>query len=68
MKELSLNRANAVREALVNKYKMDPNRFAAGGHGLGRAGRSERSGKPGQESPRGNQSLLGRETVIAGSE
>jgi len=33
VKELSLNRANAVREALVNKYKMDPNRFAAAGMG-----------------------------------
>jgi NitT/TauT family transport system substrate-binding protein len=31
--ELSLNRANGVREALVNKYKMDPNRFAAAGMG-----------------------------------
>lgn len=33
VKELSLNRANAVREALVNKFKMDPNRFAAAGMG-----------------------------------
>ena len=33
VKELSLNRANAVREALVNKYQMDPNRFAAAGLG-----------------------------------
>lgn len=33
VKELSQNRANAVREALVNKYKMDPNRFAAAGMG-----------------------------------
>ncbi len=33
VKELSLNRANSVREALVNKYKMDPNRFAASGMG-----------------------------------
>jgi ABC-type nitrate/sulfonate/bicarbonate transport system substrate-binding protein len=33
VKELSLNRANAVRESLVNKYKMDPNRFAAAGMG-----------------------------------
>ena len=43
VKELSLNRANAVREALVNKYKMDPNRIRRGRHGLGCAGRSERS-------------------------
>src|SRR5262249_20722694 len=33
VKELSLNRANAVREALINKFKMDPNRFAAAGLG-----------------------------------
>lgn len=33
VKELSLNRANSVREALVNKYQMDPNRFAAAGLG-----------------------------------
>jgi outer membrane protein OmpA-like peptidoglycan-associated protein/ABC-type nitrate/sulfonate/bicarbonate transport system substrate-binding protein len=36
VKELSLNRANAVREALVNKYQMDPNRFAAAGWGWDR--------------------------------
>jgi NitT/TauT family transport system substrate-binding protein len=33
VKELSLNRANSVREALVNKFKMDPNRFSAAGMG-----------------------------------
>jgi hypothetical protein len=33
VKELSLNRANSVREALINKFKMDPNRFAAAGLG-----------------------------------
>ena len=43
VKELSLNRANAVREALVNKYKMDPEPIRCSGHGLGCAGRSERS-------------------------
>jgi NitT/TauT family transport system substrate-binding protein len=36
VKELSLNRANAVREALVNKYNMDANRFAAAGWGWDR--------------------------------
>jgi outer membrane protein OmpA-like peptidoglycan-associated protein/ABC-type nitrate/sulfonate/bicarbonate transport system substrate-binding protein len=36
VKELSLNRANSVRESLVNKYKMDPNRFAAAGWGWDR--------------------------------
>jgi NitT/TauT family transport system substrate-binding protein len=33
VKELSQNRANAVLEALVNKYKLDRNRFAASGMG-----------------------------------
>ncbi|NLE56979.1 MAG: OmpA family protein [Planctomycetes bacterium] len=33
VKELSLNRANAVKEALVNKYKLDPNQFAVEGKG-----------------------------------
>jgi NitT/TauT family transport system substrate-binding protein len=36
VKELSLNRANAVREALVKEYKMDPNRFTAAGLGWDR--------------------------------
>jgi outer membrane protein OmpA-like peptidoglycan-associated protein len=36
VKELSLNRANAVREALVNKFQMDANRFAADGVGWDR--------------------------------
>jgi NitT/TauT family transport system substrate-binding protein len=36
VRELSLNRANSVREALVNKYQMDPNRFAAAGMGWDR--------------------------------
>jgi outer membrane protein OmpA-like peptidoglycan-associated protein len=33
VKELSQNRANAVRQALVNSHQMDPNRFAAAGMG-----------------------------------
>jgi NitT/TauT family transport system substrate-binding protein len=36
VQELSLNRANAVREALVNKYQMDANRFAPSGMGWDR--------------------------------
>jgi hypothetical protein len=36
VKELSENRANAVREALVNNYEMDANRFAAAGMGWSR--------------------------------
>ncbi|MBP7933364.1 MAG: OmpA family protein [Phycisphaerae bacterium] len=33
VKELSLQRANAVKEELVNKFKMDPNQFAVEGVG-----------------------------------
>jgi NitT/TauT family transport system substrate-binding protein len=33
VKELSQRRANSVKEALVNKYKMNPAQFAASGHG-----------------------------------
>jgi OOP family OmpA-OmpF porin len=36
VKELSENRANAVREALVNNYELDANRFAAAGMGWSR--------------------------------
>ena len=65
VKELSLNRANAVREALVNKFEMDAEPVRRGRHGLGPARRSERSAKPREEPPRGNQSVLGREGVSA---
>jgi NitT/TauT family transport system substrate-binding protein len=33
VKELSQHRANAVKEALVNKFKMNPNQFSAAGYG-----------------------------------
>ncbi len=33
VEELSMNRANAVKEALVNKYRLDPNKFAVDGKG-----------------------------------
>jgi NitT/TauT family transport system substrate-binding protein len=33
VKELSTRRANAVKEALVNKYKMAPNQFTTAGYG-----------------------------------
>jgi NitT/TauT family transport system substrate-binding protein len=36
VKDLSLKRANAVKEALANKFKMDPNQFAVDGVGWDR--------------------------------
>ena len=33
VRELSLRRANAVKEALVNKFKMNPNQFVVAGYG-----------------------------------
>lgn len=36
IKELALNRANAVKEELVNKYKLDPNKFSVDGVGWDR--------------------------------
>jgi NitT/TauT family transport system substrate-binding protein len=33
VKDLSNQRANAVKEALVNKFKMQPNQFSVSGHG-----------------------------------
>lgn len=36
VKELSLQRANAVKEELVNRFKMDPNQFAVEGVGWDR--------------------------------
>ncbi|MGE0821344.1 MAG: phosphate ABC transporter substrate-binding/OmpA family protein [Candidatus Binatia bacterium] len=36
VKELSLNRANAVKQALVRKYNLDPNQFAVEGVGWDR--------------------------------
>ncbi|MEN6492747.1 MAG: OmpA family protein, partial [Thermoguttaceae bacterium] len=36
VKELSANRANAVKEAIVRKYSLDPNKFSAVGMGWDR--------------------------------
>ena len=33
VKELSANRANAVKEALIEKFSLDPNKFSAEGRG-----------------------------------
>jgi NitT/TauT family transport system substrate-binding protein len=33
VRELSLHRANSVKEALVNKFKMNPNQFVVAGYG-----------------------------------
>jgi hypothetical protein len=33
VRDLSLNRANSVKEALVNKFKLDPNQFVVSGYG-----------------------------------
>ena len=33
VRELSLRRANAVKEALVNKFKMNPDQFVVAGYG-----------------------------------
>ena len=33
VKDLSFNRANSVKEAMVEKYKLDPNKFSVAGMG-----------------------------------
>ena len=41
VQELSLNRANSVKEAIVRKFpSLQPNQFSTAGHRLGPAGRS----------------------------
>ena len=39
VRDLSLARAEAIKQALIEKYKFDPNKFIVEGQGLGRAGR-----------------------------
>jgi len=36
IKELAMNRANSVKEELVNKYHLDPNKFSVDGVGWDR--------------------------------
>jgi len=40
VKQLSENRANSVKEALIQKYRLDPNQFNAVGVGWDRPGDS----------------------------
>jgi hypothetical protein len=44
VKDLSLNRANAVKEALVKKYNLDPNQFSVAGWGWDRPADPEDAG------------------------
>ena len=73
VKTLSMNRRVAVRDALADKYpehRRQP--VLCGRHGLGPARRSAEPVGPGQEPPRRDQGLPGRETVersgVVGSE
>ena len=59
VKELSTRRANAVKEALVNKFKMQPNQFSVSRLWLGPARRSEGPGQPRQEPARRGQGRAG---------
>ena len=60
VQELSLNRANAVKEAIVRKFpSLQPNQFSTAGHRLGPAGRSGRSGERREEPARRDQGLPG---------
>ena len=63
MKELSLNRANCGARSARQQVQDGSEPVRRRRPGLGTSGRSERSREPRQESPRRDQSLLGREAV-----
>ena len=66
VQELSLNRANAVKEAMVRKFpSLQPNQFVDRRDGVGQAGRQRRSGQPCQEPAGRDQGLSGRESDAA---
>ena len=61
VQELSLNRANSVKEAIVRKFpSLQPNQFVSVRNRLGQARRCLGSGEPRQEPARGDQGLSGR--------
>ena len=60
VQELSLNRANSVKEAVLRKFpSLQPNQFSTAGHGLGSAGGSDRSRQQRQEPARRDQGVSG---------
>ena len=61
VQELSLNRANSVKEALVRKFPtLQPNQFSTAGIGWDRPADDCGSRQRGQEPPGGDQGLPGR--------
>ena len=60
VQELSLNRANSVKEAMLRKFpSLQPNQFSTAGHGMGSPGGPVRSREPRQEPTRRDQGVPG---------